>query len=143
MNTNTVPNEITNSEDIIDSRDIIERIEYLEGFLVDEEDRDADTEYVKLDDETFELEFSEVEELRQLRELQSEGSDYSPDWKYGSTLIRDSYFEDYAQELAEDIGAINRESSWPNNCIDWEQAAQELQMDYTAVDFDGVTYWVR
>jgi hypothetical protein len=28
-------------------------------------------------------------------------------------------------------------------CIDWNEAASELQMDYTAVEFDGVTYWVR
>lgn len=27
--------------------------------------------------------------------------------------------------------------------VDWERAARELQMDYTPVEFDGVTYWVR
>ena len=32
---------------------------------------------------------------------------------------------------------------WPNTCIDWDQAAGELKMDYSAVDFDGVTYWIR
>ena len=26
---------------------------------------------------------------------------------------------------------------------DWERATRELQMDYTEVDFDGVTYWIR
>lgn len=45
--------------------------------------------------------------------------------------------------LAEDIGAIPSEYTWPASCIDWDQASRELQMDYTAVDFDGVTYWVR
>lgn len=24
-----------------------------------------------------------------------------------------------------------------------ERAARELQMDYTSVEFDGITYWVR
>lgn len=48
-----------------------------------------------------------------------------------------------AQELAEDIGAIDSDAVWPNNCIDWERVARELQMDYTAVDFSGVTYWTR
>jgi hypothetical protein len=29
------------------------------------------------------------------------------------------------------------------SCIDWDQAARELQVDYFDVDFDGVTYWIR
>lgn len=62
---------------------------------------------------------------------------------YGATLVRDSYFEDYARELAEDCGLIQRDAHWPNDCIDWERAARELQMDYTSVEFDGVEYWVR
>jgi len=62
---------------------------------------------------------------------------------YPVTLIRDSYFENYAQELADGIGAINSDARWPNNCIDWARAARELQADYTSVDFDGETYWCR
>ena len=46
-------------------------------------------------------------------------------------------------ELAEDCGMLTNTDSWPNRCIDWEQAARELRMDYTSVDFDGVTYWIR
>jgi antirestriction protein len=38
--------------------------------------------------------------------------------------------EDFAQQLAEDIGAINKNAQWPNNCIDWEHAASELMYDY-------------
>lgn len=64
------------------------------------------------------------------------------DWNYGCTLVRDSYFTEYAQELARDIGAAPS-NEWPGRCIDWEQAARELQVDYTPLDFDGVTYWAR
>lgn len=32
--------------------------------------------------------------------------------------------EDYAEELAEELGVL--QTQWPNNCIDWEQAAREL-----------------
>lgn len=113
--------EISNMQDIIDSRDVIERIKALEG-TEDEE---------------------EQEELKALEALAEECDGNVSDWEHGETLIRDSYFADYAQELAEDIGAISKDQSWPNNCIDWEQAARELQMDYTSVDFDGVTYWAR
>jgi hypothetical protein len=38
---------------------------------------------------------------------------------------------------------VPRDLKWPFTCIDWEQAASELQMDYSAVDFDGVIYWIR
>lgn len=123
--------DISNSDDVIDSRDVIARIEELESI-------DG------IEDKINNLEEDEdAKELVALRELVGEAADYAPDWKYGATLVRDSYFKDYAQELAEDIGAINRDATWPNTCIDWDQAARELRMDYTSVEFDGVTYWVR
>lgn len=123
--------EISNTDDIIDSRDVIARIEVLESF------RDGG-----------EIEDHETEELDRLatclESMKGLGGDeqWRGDW-YPITIIRDSHFEDYAQELAEDCGMINAAATWPNNCIDWERAARELRMDYTAVDFDGVTYWVR
>lgn len=114
--TRTIP---TNTDDIIDSRDIIEAIAELR------ESRD------------------DMTTLAALEAVAECASDYAADWQYGETLIRDSYFEDYAQQLAEDVGAIDPHAQWPMTCIDWQRAARELRMDYTAVDFDGVTYWVR
>jgi len=35
---------------------------------------------------------------------------------------------DYAQTLADDIGAINRELVWPHTCIDWADAWRELEI---------------
>ena len=52
-------------------------------------------------------------------------------------------FETYTQELAEDIGAIGKDSRWPINCIDWEQASLELKMDYSEVEIDGQSYYFR
>jgi hypothetical protein len=109
--------------DTIDSRDIIARIDEL----------NADRE--EIDDE-------ERAELDILESLADEASG-SPDWRYGETLIRDSYFEDYAQDLARDCGMIPDDLRWPCTCIDWEQAARELRMGYFSVDFDGMTFWVR
>ena len=119
----TKTRDISNSDDVIDSRDVIERIGELEG-------------QDELDDE-------EKAELAVLKSLQGEAEGYSEDWRYGSTLIRDSYFREYAMEFADEIGAIPANASWPLTCIDWGQAARELQMDYTAVNFGGVRYWVR
>jgi len=144
---------VDNNQDVIDSRDIIARIEELDALreaVADAEE--ALCEYgpdgLEEAQEAFDAaqgDFSddEREELDALESLAEEASGYASDWKYGETLIRDSYFTEYAQELAEDIGAIADDAKWPCTCIDWEQAARELQMDYTAVDFAGVTYWIR
>jgi hypothetical protein len=120
--------EPQNADDVIDSRDVIETIAELI------EQRESETDPWSQDDADY---------LATLEALADEASGYAEDWEYGETLIRDSYFEDYAMQLADDIGAIDAKAAWPLTCIDWEQAAQELQMDYTAVEFDGVTYWVR
>ena len=117
---------VDNRQDILDSRDIIARIDELEA---DEDDQDFDED--------------DHHDLDMLRDLANEASGYSEDWQYGEALIRDSYFTEYAEQVAEDIGAINRDSNWPLCCIDWEDAAEQLQQDYTSVDFDGVEYWIR
>jgi antirestriction protein len=59
------------------------------------------------------------------------------------TLIPEDDFTEYAQELAEEIGAITQEQRWPTYCIDWERAARELKMDYTSVEVNGITYYFR
>lgn len=125
---NTTP---TNTMDVIDSRDVIARIEELEREIeIAVEDNEPDT---------VEDEYKELVILKAL----AEDAEGSPDWEYGKTLIRDSYFQDYAQELAEDIGAFPPEQVWPCCCIDWEQAVHELQQDYMLVEFDGIEYWIR
>lgn len=113
---------ITNTDDSIDSREIIETINDL-------------TDIENAEEEEQEL-------LDALKSLADQCQQWS-DWPYGVTLIRDSFFIEYAQDLAEDIGAIDSSAPWPNTCIDWDQAACELQQDYTPVDFDGETYWIN
>lgn len=133
---------ISNTEDIIDSRDVIARIEYLKSDWDEATGDDHNDFTLSEDDWAVGLGAEGAQELVALMELESEGEGYS-DWIHGATLIRDSYFETYAREMADDLGYINREVSWPYTCIDWEKAAEELLVDYTSIDFDGTTYWVR
>lgn len=57
-------------------------------------------------------------------------------------LIRESYFTEAMRELVSDIGDLPKDV--PGYLvIDWEATAENLKVDYTAVDFDGVTYYVR
>jgi hypothetical protein len=116
----------SNADYLIDSREVISRIEYLEAFTEDHPDHD-----------------DAARELKILRALENDAEGYAADWHHGKTLIRDSYFEDYARDLAEDIGAIKSDAGWPYEHIDWPAAAAALQGDYTSVEFDGVTYWIR
>lgn len=76
--------------------------------------------------------------------LEDYGDSYEP------TLIAENYFEEYAEQLAEDIcpwpsGSREHDalSSWPYRHIDWEAAARELKYDYTSVTFDGGEYYIR
>ena len=124
--------DIDEHEDILDVRDIIARVEFLES--ADDVDQDAGSE--------------DQQELAQLWAVLEQCKGYGGDeqWRgdwYPITLIRDDYFTEYAQELAEDIGAISPQATWPLNCIDWERAARELQMDYSTVEYNDVTYWYR
>lgn len=140
--------EINNNQDIIDSREVIERINELEAEREELAEALSDAEVgpeAQAANEALQAwdDSDEAEELKNLKSLADEAEGYAADWRYGEALIRDSYFEDYAQQLAEDIGAIDRHASWPGTCIDWKEAAEQLQQDYTAVDFDGETYWIR
>jgi hypothetical protein len=106
--------------DLFDTRDLIEFIE--------ETEKSADPDA--------------ADELRRARALEELLRD-TPDYAYGEAVIADWYFEDYAEQLADDIGAIDRNATWPVNCIDWGKAADDLKADYFRVDFEGYTYWVR
>jgi len=120
---------IDNSQDFLDVRDIIERVEELEAGQPLEDDEDlAELDILK----------------RLLEDLRGRGGDHywDGDW-FPVSLIRDSHFVEYAQELAADIGAINPDAGWPLYHIDWESAANDLKMDYSIVEFNGVDYWYR
>lgn len=112
---------------IIDSRDVIDRIDELEALEAD-------------DEETFDPD--DADELRQLREFADQGETV-PDWHHGEVLIREDYFEEYARQLAEDIGAIDRDANWPLYHIDWRAAADDLSQDYTIIEALGETWYIR
>ncbi len=112
--------------DIIDVRDVIARVEELE----DNASPDVIAEHAQL--------------CAILEELKGLGGDeqWEGHW-YPVTLIRDSYFIDYAQELCHEIGDIRTQDLPSYIEIDWEATARNIRMDYSATEIDGVTYWYR
>lgn len=166
--------EISNTDDIIDSRDVIARIEELESelsyltYAVDDTSGEVDETLQALNEAEGEDEIEEArenhekaleahasaesdleswdgeEELQILKAFADEAEGYG-DWEHGETLIREDYFTEYAQELAEDCEGIPVfwDLRWLYTCIDWEKAADKLKQDYATADFDGVTYYLR
>lgn len=160
--------DISNSDDRIDVRDVIERVEELreeradhdteraegEPAYVTERTADGNLTGISIDSEgkpqpgTWEAENpAEAEELKTLESLLNDLCGYGGDhqWEgswYPVTLIADSHFADYAKELAEDTGAVGKDNaSWL--VIDWEASAKNIRQDYAGVDYDGVMYWYR
>lgn len=128
----TATNPIDNYSETLYSTDVIERIEEL---------NEVRAEYGELPA------YLEAE-LIELTRFAEEASDYAEDWQYGVTLVNDRHFADYARELIEDVYDVTPTAEWsPNNYIDWDRVAEDMQQDYSSVTLtlDGyvATYWVR
>lgn len=125
--------------DVIDVRDIIARVEELEAEVALLGQSKEASDQVAADEAG--------EELATLRDILAELAGYGGDeqWRgdwYPVTLIQDKYFEDHVRELLDDCGLIPKDL--PHYvAIDWETTAQNIQVDYTPVEIDGLTYWYR
>lgn len=108
---------------IFDIRDVIDRFENLES-----ERENSATGETDAEDSALLAEFDESEDGKEyatlkgfLESIEGYGGDHQ--WRgswYPCAFIRDSYFTEYAQEFAEEIGAC-KPMEWPYNCIDWEK----------------------
>ena len=143
---------------IIDTRDLYKRQQELQSELETLQDavsdaqealnecEDADDQETladTLNEATAELEDWQSEYQEELDELNDLESEVGDEWMHGETLIDEDDFEEYAQELAEDISGMPQDQPWPFNYIDWEQAANELRVDYSSCDYQGNTYLFR
>lgn len=123
---------------ILDIRAIIDRYEELKD----------QHEANKTLDEGDPLTEDEVVEMDSLSAFLDDVAGYGGDHEYAGTwypceFILDSHFEAYAEQYAEDIGAVERNAAWPACHIDWEAAATSLKQDFSSVDWEGHTYWYR
>lgn len=111
--------------DFINTRDVLERIEYL-TFLDDVAGDEAE-EWA-----------DEVEELKRLRKLVAEVGEEAEN---GVGLILDSYWKQYADNDADEFFGLD--GTGASAYFDYEKFAREYQTDFTPVEFDGWTYWFR
>lgn len=111
-------------EKIIDSRDLVSRLEYLI------ENGINCTEYENDEKEELEKAIEEIE-------------DYSGDTCIdGVTLISRKSFVDYCKDLCEDCGYVSKDM--PDFiAIDWNQTANTLEVDYYEISLGGVQWLYR
>ncbi len=111
-------------QDVIESRDIIERLDELES------DEDS------LDD-------NDKEELEVLREFKNAFGDHD-DWKHGIAIINRSYFVEHVKELLADIGIPENLENFPSYiAIDWDATANNIERDYSSYDINGTEFLAR
>lgn len=144
---------IANTDDTIDIRDVIARVEELRETRdalhaeFENEPLNAGVDFDNWVRHQTGFSTEEADELTSLEALltECEGNGGDEQWEgnwYPVTLIHELHFVDAMRELCDDIG------DFPNGVpsyyvIDWEATAENLRADYTSVEFDGVTYWVR
>lgn len=115
--------DIRNGQNTIDVEDLRKELEALRSSELDENDEE-DSE--------------RLEELEGLEDFVNEIGQCG-----GNMLIHDSHMTEYAQQLAEDIGAISDSGEWPATRIDWDAAVTDMQQDYHACNWGSETYWIR
>ena len=123
----------TNTDDTIDSRDVIERIEELEQEYAYHVSEDEDDKLLSVWDDDLQ------EELDALQTFAKQFEDYADDYQYGAQAIRKSYFEQAMDEMVDDCYDLPEIPCFMTITLDYDM----LMSDYSAIDFDGVTYYVR
>lgn len=128
-------------DNIVDVRDLCDRVEELREQLEESED------YEDVPGAMQGLGLDEEEELAMLEKLLAEMRGYgdrNTRWEgnyYPSQLICRDYFVEYAKLQAYDTGFEG--AVWPTTCINWDEAAAELEEGFSSVDFDGTEYLYR
>jgi len=134
----------SNTDSTIDSRDVIAHIAELESELEDLLNGFHDAQDCVENNRSQEAiaAMPELEELATLQKLAEEVEQCADGWQYGATLINVGYFAKYCEELVKDIGDLP--AVIPDYLvIDWDATADNLKADYTEIDFDGTTFYVR
>lgn len=136
-----------NGDDTIDSRELAELLAEMASDRVDLEDavNDAaeDEDALAAAEQALaDWDDEHGEQYEALKEFCDSAEQYCADWVHGVQLILDEHWTEYAEQLTDDLGALpSGIPEWV--VIDWEQTAENLKADYTAVEWGAYTYWVR
>ena len=132
-----------------DSRDLFEEREDLKAtILADFNEMFPEYETDDFDDILFEEEEIQSwkedweDELKEIEEIDTLEREVGSEFEYGVTLIPLEDFTDYVKEMLVDCGDLP--SNIPSYIsIDWEDAADNIKVDYSEVEYLGTDYLFR
>ena len=138
---------------MIDTRDLAEKREELQTNLVDSFNDYFDTEIEDFDELTKHIDSSENEDVQEWRddnsddfehieeidELEDEISEFS----FGETLIPNDDFTEYCKDMVNDCYNLKDVPDFIKDNINWEGVASDLEVYYSNVTYQGVSYLVR
>ena len=136
---------------ILDTRDLAERREALKQEILDSflenfphyEEMTESFEDIRFEEEEIESWKEDFEDgLKEIEEINSIEVELGSEFEYGVTLVDVDDWEEYVEELLEDIGYIPKDfPSWIE--IDWESTANNVKVDYMEVTYQGNSYLGR
>ena len=116
--------QVKNTDDVFDSRDLLEHIQNLEAISKRDETEDEELKQLK-------------SVVQQFHEIYDEKKNYLKD---GIGFIRDSYFLAYQTDFFLEVNQVDEALQ---HYIDFEAFADDEMYGYSEVLFDGVTYHFR
>ena len=136
---------------MIDTRDLAEKREELQTDLVDSFNEYFETKIGDFDELIKHIDDSENEDVQEWRddnsndfehieeidELEDEISEFS----FGETLIPEDDFTEYCKDMVEDY--LYNVPDFIKDNINWDGVASDLEVDYSSVTYQGVSYLVR
>ena len=135
----------------LDTRDLAERREALKQEILDSflenfphyEEMTESFEDIRFEEEEIESWKEDFEdELKEIEEINTIEIELGSEFEYGVTLVDVDDWEEYVEELLEDIGYIPKDfPSWIE--IDWEATANNVRQDYIEVEYQGNSYLGR
>ena len=115
----------------------------------EDKQNDIDDKIEEISDKEIEIQECEFEynryseELEELESLKEEIQDYSEEgFEFGIQLIHENDIDDYLHELLIDCGYIQKDfPTWIE--IDWGATYDNMKQDYSELELNGNTFYVR
>lgn len=136
------------TRDLIDERDNLKTAifdSFIESFPQYEEMTES-FEDIRFEEEEIEswkgYFLDDLQSIKEIDDLEDEIS--SSEWDYGLQLIDEDDFQEYCEDLVSEIGDLPKDlPSYISNNIDWSGVSEDLQVDYSEVEFRGTNYLYR